>query len=91
MFLPSWNLAISQSKEKVEKALRVTYERKEAVKESRQRERRSERGTRRIWVSSSYPLQTQAGTKAKERKEDGGIINAYGVAHRCASKCPPKH
>lgn len=46
-------------------------ERKEAMKESRQRERRREREreTRRIWESSSYPLQTQPGTKAKWRNE----------------------
>lgn len=30
-------------------------------------------------------------SEVKERKEGEGIINAYGAAHRCASKYPPKH
>lgn len=75
----------------MEKALHSrTSGRKQRKRVDREKERERDSTNLKVFVLPSSNT-AEHESEVKERKEDEGIINAYGVAHRCASKCPPKH
>lgn len=83
-------LYFSPSENQAKKRRFVKYERKEAVKESKEKKREGNTKNLKVFVFPSSNI-AEHESEVEERKEDERIINAYGVVHRCASKCPPKH
>lgn len=77
------NVIFFPSKKQAKKWRFVKYERKEAVKETKEKKRERERNSKNLKVF--FPSSNTAGheSEVEERKEDKRIINVYGCSPVC--------